>query len=146
MSKNLNITLIFLLVLVTTMCKPANKTIKQDLITPEPFHLVAKHELGDRFTVEFNEDGRFVLCKSALQPDLSVSHYTVKFFVMDTKTEEILFRETIARGEVEWHDTHSVRISSIPGIIIPDAEIISNTYLLDIVTGKKITIGSTERY
>lgn len=146
MKKSLKITLILLLVLMTAMCKPGNKTTKQDLKVHEPFHLLAKKELGEKFSVEFNEDGRFVLCKSSAQPDPSVSHFTVKFFVMDSESGEVLYSDNLARGEIEWHDTQTVRISTIPGIIMPDAEVISNTYLYDLVTKKKTTLGSTEKF
>ncbi len=137
---------ILLLLALLSACKSGNKTPRQDLPTAGSFHLLAKNELGDKFTVEFSEDGRFLLCKSSLQPDPLVSHYTVKFFVMDAGSGEILFRETVARGEIVWHNAHTIRVSYIQGIIMPDAEIISNTYLYDLVTNKKTTLGSTEKF
>jgi hypothetical protein len=146
MKEALKITLIILLVFMAAMCKPGNKAMKQDYRENEPFHLLAKKELGDQFSVEFNEDGRYVLCKSSAQPDPSVSHFTVKFFVMDSKSGEILYSDNLVRGEIEWQDSQTLRISNIPGIIMPDAEVISNTYLYDLVTKKKTTLGSTEKF
>ena len=127
-------------------CKTGHKSSKGEKSEISPFHLLAKKELGDKFTVEFNETGKFALCKSEFLPDPSVSHYTVKYFVYDIDREEIIFQEVIPRGEVEWYNGLKIKVSSVPGIIMPDAEVISNTYIYDIVSGKKTTLGSTEKF
>lgn len=127
-------------------CKTGNKTSKSEMNEASPFHLLAKKELGDRFVVEFNETGKFVLCKSEFLPDPSVSHYTVKFFIYDVEKEEIIYQDVVPRGEVAWHGSQEVIVSSVPGIIMPDSEVISNTYLYHIVSGKKTTLGSTEKF
>lgn len=132
--------------LFSLACKTGNKTSKSDMVETSPFHLMAKKELGDKFIVEFNETGDFVLCKSEFLPDPSVSHYTVKFIIYDVEKGEIIYQDVVARGEVEWHNSQEVKISAIPGIIMPDAEVISNTYLYHIITGKKKTLGSTEKF
>ena len=135
-----------LLLMFSSACKTGNKASKMDVNETPAFHLVAKNELGDRFMVEFNESGKFVLCKSEFLPDPSVSHYTVKFFIYDVEKDEVIYRDVVPRGEVEWHGGEEIKISSVPGIIMPDAEVISNTYLYHIVTGKKKTLGSTEKF
>jgi hypothetical protein len=140
------IALATVLFLFSPACKTGNKTSKSAMSEAFPFHLVAKKELGDRFMVEFNETGNFVLCRSEFLPDPSVSHYTVKFFIYDVERGEIIYQDVVPRGEVEWHNNQEIRISSVPGIIMPDAEVISNTYLYHIVTGKKKTLGSTEKF
>lgn len=127
-------------------CKSGNKSMKTGMNETEQYQILASQHLGEKYVVEFNESGKLVLCKSGFLPDPSVAHYHVKFFVFDKDKQEIIYQDVIPRGEVVWFNNNTLKVSTIPGIVMPDEEVISNTYLYDLVKKQRTTLGSTEKF
>ncbi len=136
--------ILVLLWLILVSCKPGERLGEPGERYAEPLHIIAKKELGDKFVVEFNKPGTFVLCKNDNLPEEKENFYSLKFFVYDIAKNEIIYMDSIPRGEVFWYSDQTIKIISIPKNIFPGEPLISNTYLFDIISGEITTLGSSE--
>jgi hypothetical protein len=132
--------------LVFNSCSAGNKTGSAERPAADHVLLLATKQLGDSFMVDFNRSGNLILFKSHSLADPTVPHYTVRFFVYDLQADMVVYEGSVARGEVEWYEERKIKVSEIPGIIMPDEEVSTHTWLYDIDTKTKKSLGSSEKF
>ncbi len=96
------------------------------------FFNLAVRQLGSSFDVQYNESATFVLCQSTT-PTSGIDPFgTLRFLVYDISLHKIAHQQTLARGEVSWHDDTTLKIVTIPGIIATDTAVDQNIIFWDV--------------
>jgi hypothetical protein len=131
---------------VFSSCSAGNKAGKAERSEADHVLLLATKQLGDSFMVDFNRSGNLILFKSHSLADPTVPYYTVSFFVYDLQTDMVVYEGSVARGEVEWYEERVIKISEIPGIVMPDEEVSTHTWLYDLDKKTKKSLGSSEKF
>lgn len=97
---------------------------------------IASEKLGIECECSLSESESYTLCFSN-QKDASQSGMGVNFFVMDNKSKEIVFEESIDRGTVYWEDDQRIAMFYTPGIMRNDQSRDDFTYIYDLASKEK---------
>lgn len=138
--------MVVIVFLVFSSCSAGNKAGKAERSEADHVLLLATKQLGDSFMVDFNRSGNLILFKSHSLADPTVPYYTVSFFVYDLQTDMVVYEGSVARGEVEWYEERVIKVSEIPGIVMPDEEVSTHTWLYDLDKKTKKSLGSSEKF
>ena len=120
--------------------------------TVKSYETLATERLGDKdgkIQYEMNASKNYALCKvvsisknipmtpAGGTPVNTVGSGNVKFIVVNIAQGDVVLEKSIAYGSVAWHSDTQLKIVEIMGANMPNNP---NTYLYNVVTGKKTSI------
>lgn len=81
---------------------------------------IAKEQYGSDFQILYNKPKDFVILSKAYKRKASDPFPTMRFQILRCSDREVLFRDAVPAGSVQWEDDQVVHVRSKQGI--PDPE------------------------
>lgn len=132
------ITPLFIILLACLSCNSS----KPPVPTPtEPSKLIelAETKLGSPYNVIKNETEAYAIVSKELRSRPNQAYPTLRFFIMDLKTDEVVYENTELGGEIVWETEYIVKVTSNSGIPNPDAGNGQTTYRYHVKNKKKFS-------
>jgi len=101
-----SILLTIYITLILVSCKNSVELIKQDLKTPKHNSIICKD----------NSNKSFKLCMTDIGQD-DGPETLIKFAIIDTKENEIIYQNSVIGGYVKWKNDVEVEFYDTPGIV-----------------------------
>lgn len=113
-------------------CKNTKAPLETKSESLEMLVKLAKEKLGDDATTDFNKSQSHALVASVTGSTKTAK--SIRFFVFDVNTSEIILEDFVSQGSVQWMSDNQIKVNQIPGKPGPQA---SRGYLFNIETKKK---------
>lgn len=95
-----------------------------------------KNSFGEKYEVLFNSDSSFALVKNPT-PNNSPFNPALHFAIFKTETGEKVYEAKETNAEVKWAKKTKIYVSLHPGIISEKDNNSAQSYIYDVLTGKK---------
>lgn len=136
-----NIFFFISLFLFLNSCGSSKKETEELQSHPPTYKKIAEQNFNNHYKVEFNIDSTYIIVYYSPKSKLISLNPPLRFFVYNTSTKRVIFRDNLANGEVKWKNNHQFIVITIPEIIKGDDEenIQAFGYTYDVITGKKLS-------
>ena len=130
------------IVVLADSCKSSKDTTSQPTTETDPLDKldleeIAQAKFGSSFDLQYNSSKSFVLVSKKLKTRPNDAYPTVRFFIYETRTKEIIYENTEAGGTVEWESDDVILVTSKNVIPNPNGSSGPKTYRYDTKTRKK---------
>ncbi|RMD48218.1 MAG: hypothetical protein D6830_07260 [Ignavibacteria bacterium] len=96
-----------------------------------------ENSFGEKYEILFNSDSSFALVKNPT-PKNSPFNPALHFAVFKTGTGEKVYEAKETNAEVKWAKKTKIYVSLHPGIVSGKDNSTAQSYIYDVLTGKKI--------
>lgn len=103
-------------------------------------------EKSDRqIKITLSPDSTYVLQKTITSYTPQQPYQSTKYFVYSLKNDQVVFQDSILKGDVLWYDNQHLKVTTIPEIIESDYDPEEYTFLINIDTGIKKKISEISK-
>lgn len=96
---------------------------------------IVEKSLGENYRTISSPSGKYALYVQ--NPSDNGLRGALKFLVLDTKENSILFESTFFPGHVKWHSDYELEILSVPGTIQKEDDLSKHKKIVSIAKPKK---------
>ncbi len=102
---------------------------------------IAEEKFNNDYKIAFNKDSTYIIIYYYTQGNSKQQNSPLRFFVYNSGTNETIFQDNLANGDVKWINNYQFKVSTIPGIVKGNEdgnkEIFG--YVYDVISKRKLS-------
>lgn len=95
--------------------------------------------------MSLNETGNLILHQTIEKPTSSKPFPSVSFYIYDLKKNIIIYKDSISRGKINWHEGSVIKIWKVPGMVKHNHQAADDLTYIDVCSGKKISMPTDQK-